>query len=49
MYSIFNSVGRLVPAFSGKELYVLKRLDSFVANEQSYQEQGFLSQWFDGK
>jgi hypothetical protein len=38
IYAILNSVARIVPAYGGKELYVLKRLESFVLNEHNYKE-----------
>ena len=41
IYTILNSCARIVPQYSGKELYVLKRLDAMSINETEYREQGF--------
>lgn len=38
IYVILNSVARIVPAYSQKELYVLKRLEAFVNDETTYIE-----------
>ena len=47
--SIFNSVAQITPGYCNKELYVLKRLDAFLQNENNYKESGVIQNVFEGK
>lgn len=47
--SILNSVAQITPGYCNKELYVLKRIDAFLQNENNYKESGVDQNVFEGK